>query len=121
MYPAGFSFTTTITMAFLTNEYTIKYVPINYHKRIGKSTIKAYDFVNFSTLLFRMTLFFKPLKLFSLVSVMLFLLAVAVFVYSKFFTPKVMDISVIVILLSALQVFLFGLLAELIIELRERR
>ncbi|MHC4124382.1 MAG: glycosyltransferase family 2 protein [Planctomycetota bacterium] len=119
--PQGFSFTSTITMAFLTNNYTVKYVPIDYHERVGKSSIRAYDFVNFNKLLFRMTLFFNPLKLFSLISGGLFVLAMCVFLYSKLFLEKAMDISTIVILMSSLQVFLFGLLAELIIELRDKK
>ena len=41
LYPDGFSFTTTITLAMVTNNYRVKYVPINYHKRVGKSSIKA--------------------------------------------------------------------------------
>ena len=38
--PDGFSFTTTITMAMLTNGYRVKYLPIGYHARIGKSKIR---------------------------------------------------------------------------------
>jgi len=40
LYPDGFSFTTTITLAMLTNHYKVKFVPINYHRRVGKSSIK---------------------------------------------------------------------------------
>ena len=38
--PDGFSFTTTITLAMLTNRYSVRYVPIGYSARIGKSKIK---------------------------------------------------------------------------------
>ena len=120
LYPQGFSFTSTLTMAFLTHDYTVKYVPINYHKREGKSSIRPYDFVNFNKLLIRLTLFFNPIKLFSLISGLLFLLALFVLFFSKFYLKRVMDISTIVILMSSLQIFLFGLLAELIVRLRER-
>ena len=51
LYPNGFSYTSTITMAFLTHGYNVKYIPINYYKRKGKSSIRAYDFVNFNKLL----------------------------------------------------------------------
>ena len=37
--PNGFSFTTTITLAMLTNDCKAKFVPINYYKRKGKSKI----------------------------------------------------------------------------------
>jgi glycosyltransferase involved in cell wall biosynthesis len=121
LYPQGFSFTSTLTMAFLTHDYTVKYIPINYHKREGKSSIRAYDFVNFNKLLVRLTLFFKPIKLFSLISGILFLVALFVFLFSKFYLKRVMDISTIVILMSSLQIFLFGLLAELVVRLREQK
>ena len=121
LYPQGFSFTSTITMAFLTHNYNVKYIPIDYYKREGESSIRAYDFVNFNKLLIRLTLFFNPLKLFSLISGFLFLLALFVFFFSKFYLKQVMDISTIVILMSSLQVFLFGLLAELIIWFGEQK
>ena len=38
--PDGFSFTTTITLALLTNKYKINYIPIDYMARKGKSKIK---------------------------------------------------------------------------------
>jgi len=121
LYPQGFSFTSTLTMAFLTHDYKVKYIPINYYKREGESSIRAYDFVNFNKLLVRLTLFFNPIKLFSLISGILFLLAMFVFCFSKFYLKRTMDISTIVILMSSLQIFLFGLLAELIVRLREQK
>lgn len=121
LYPDGFSFTSTLTMAFLTHDYKVKYIPINYYRREGKSSIRAYDFVNFNKLLVRLALFFNPIKLFSLISGILFLLAMFVLFFSKFYLKRVMDISTIVILMSSLQVFLFGLLAELVVRLREQK
>ncbi len=56
LYPDRFSFTSTITMAFLSKGYKIKYIPINYFKRKGKSSISPFDFYNFTNLLLKMTL-----------------------------------------------------------------
>jgi hypothetical protein len=108
-------------MAFLTHGYNVKYIPINYHKRKGQSSIRAYDFVGFNRLLVKLTLFFRPIKLFSVISVFLFLLALFVLFFSKFCLGQVMDITTIVIMLSSLQIFLFGLLAELIVRLKEQK
>ncbi|MDT8324513.1 MAG: glycosyltransferase, partial [Bacteroidota bacterium] len=45
--PDGFSFTTTITLAMLERGYRVKYVPIDYHKRAGRSKIRpVYDTLN---------------------------------------------------------------------------
>jgi len=64
LYPDGFSFTTTITLSMMTNHYRVKFVPINYHRRIGKSSIKASDFINFTILIIRICTYFKPLNVF---------------------------------------------------------
>lgn len=121
LFPSKFSFTTTLTLACLTNGYTVKHIPVNYYKRKGKSTIKPSDFVNFFTLITRVVTYFKPFKIFFLTSTILFFIAFLVFLYTKIFLDKVMDITVIVILIASLQVFLFGLIAELIVKTREGR
>ena len=118
LYPERFSFTSTLTMAFLTHNYDVKYVPIDYYKRRGKSSIQPNDFVNFTKLLFKIVLYFNPLKVFSLLSILLFLIALMVFLYTKIVIGEVADITTIIITLSALQIFLFGILAELIVKWR---
>ena len=65
LYPDGFSFTTTITLAMLTNHYRVKFLPINYHRRVGKSSIHPIrDFTNFTILIIRICAYFKPLNVF---------------------------------------------------------
>lgn len=121
LFPSGFSFTTTITLACLTNDYTVKYIPINYYKRKGKSTIHPIkDFINFVTLILRLITYFNPLKMFFFISALLFLVAAAIFLYSSLMLERVMDITVIILLVASLQIFLFGLLAEITIKRAER-
>ena len=113
--PNGFSFTTTITVALLSNNYRVKYIPINYNKRTGKSKFRPIqDTFNLLNLILRTSLYFNPLKIFIPFSLILFLLAVLVFIYSKFFTPQVMDITIIVIIMTAVQILAIGLIADLI-------
>mgnify|MGYP000504067634 CR=1 FL=1 len=70
MFPDGFSFTTTITMACVANGIPIKYVPINYFRRRGKSTINPVrDFTGFMMIILRTVLYFKPLDIFLPVSI----------------------------------------------------
>ena len=65
--PDGFSFTSTITLSMLTNGYSVKYVPIDYFKREGKSKIKPIqDTLNFIQLIIRIVLYFDPLKILDL-------------------------------------------------------
>jgi len=119
--PNGFSFTTTITVALLSNNYTVKYIPINYNKRTGKSKFRPIqDTFNLLNLILRTSLYFNPLKIFVPFSLGLFLLAVLVFIYSKFFTPQVMDITIIVIIMTAVQILALGLIADLVDKRTDR-
>ncbi|MCK5104641.1 MAG: glycosyltransferase family 2 protein, partial [Cyclobacteriaceae bacterium] len=77
--PDGFSFTTTITLAMLTNDMQVQYVPINYYRRQGKSKIRPiYDTLNFIQLIIRTTLYFNPLKIFIPLSFLLVVVALLV-------------------------------------------
>jgi len=116
LYPERFSFTSTITMAFLSEGYSVKYVPIDYFKRKGKSSISPFDFYNFNNLLLKMTLLFNPIKIFSTISTFLVLIAIAVAIYSIYFTNQLMDVTVLLLMLSALQIFLFGLIAHVVVK-----
>jgi glycosyltransferase involved in cell wall biosynthesis len=59
-----FSFTTTITLALLADDYCVVYHPINYYRRIGKSKIMPRHFIDFMILVIRMAMLFKPLRVF---------------------------------------------------------
>ncbi|MBL6722105.1 MAG: glycosyltransferase family 2 protein, partial [Planctomycetes bacterium] len=63
--PDGFSFTTTITLASLTNGHRVEYVTIDYAPRSGRSKIKPIrDTLGFTALILRTVLYFNPLKVF---------------------------------------------------------
>jgi len=77
LLPNGFSFTTTITLAMLNNGYLVGFVPINYFQRIGDSKIHPIkDTYNFVILVLRISLYFRPLKIFIPMSLLLLLLSV---------------------------------------------
>lgn len=116
LYPERFSFTSTITMAFLSSGYNLKYIPIDYLKRKGKSNVSFSDFYNFNNLLLKMTLLFNPIKIFSTISIFLVLIAIAIAIYSIYFTSQLMDVTVLLLMLSALQIFLFGLIAHVVVK-----
>jgi len=115
--PDGFSFTTTITLAALTNGYSVEYLPVEYAKRTGTSKIRPIrDTVNFFTLVVRTVLYFRPLKVF--VPLALALFAWATVVAWRDVTTKVPwklvlgDVSII-LYLAGLQVLVTGFLADL--------
>ncbi len=115
LLPDRFSFTATITLAMLTNGYQVKYIPVDYHVRIGQSKIKPIrDTLNFIQLIVRTAMYFNPLKIFIPLSLVLFFMSIGVFLYSYFFTPKVMDVSIAILFVSAIQVLAIGMVADLV-------
>jgi glycosyltransferase involved in cell wall biosynthesis len=68
----GFSFTTTITLAAMLNGYFVKYTPIEYFKRVGKSHVKyVRDSLRSLQIITESILYYNPLKLFLLVAMVL--------------------------------------------------
>ncbi|MBN1586577.1 MAG: glycosyltransferase family 2 protein [Candidatus Omnitrophica bacterium] len=117
--PSGFSLTTTISLAFLSEGYTIGYVPISYNKRVGRSKIRPIaDTINFLTLILRTTVYFKPLKVILPLSGALVLAAVAIFLYGWLVVGHQFDITVTILILFAMQITVLGLLADLFVKRR---
>ena len=112
LYPSGFSFTTTITLAFMTRDYTVKYIPINYFKRKGVSTVRPIkDFVGFITLIFRIIMYFKPLKFFLIPSALFTIIGIAYAIYQLKQFSGIGDFPVLMIMI-AIQTMLMGVLAD---------
>lgn len=117
LLPNGFSFTSTITLAMLTNHFRVEYVPVNYYKRKGKSKIRPiYDTVNFLQLIIRTTLYFKPLAFFIPLSLILVAFAFLVLVGSWILLEKPMDVTFGIILMTAVVLTAIGMLADLIVK-----
>ena len=73
LLPNGFSYPTTITMAFFRSGYSVAYEPIEVDKRIGKSHIRLWrDGVRFLLIIFKIGTLFSPLKLFLPISLAFF-------------------------------------------------
>ncbi len=116
LFPQGFSFTSTITMACLTNNYEVKYITINYNKRKGKSTIHPIkDFVGFNSLLLRLVTYFNPMKVFVPIALILFVGSLVKGFIDYLGVGHVGSASV-AFFLAAIQISLLGLVSELIIK-----
>ena len=112
--PEKFSFTTTITLAFLTNGYSVKYTPIEYYKRKGKSKIHPIkDTLNFIQLIIRTIMYFNPLKIFLPLSFAFFIASVTVLIFS-WLSGRVMDITTIILFVAGIQLLAIGMIADLI-------
>lgn len=113
----GFSFTTTSTLAYLSNGYIIKYLPIDYYKREGVSKIRPVnDGINFILLIIRAISYFNPLKIFLPISLLFFTLSFFALVISALVLGRIMDATTIALFLSGVQIALFGLIADIIVK-----
>jgi glycosyltransferase involved in cell wall biosynthesis len=112
--PDGFSFTTTLTLFFLSTSQPIVYVPIEYHARQGRSKIRPIrDTMNFIQLIIRTIMFFNPLRVFLPLSLIFMGLSFSVLLISTLL-GKVMDITSVVLFVTGIQLLALGLLADLI-------
>ena len=119
LFPDGFSFTTTLTMTCLTNGYSVHYIPINYYQRKGKSTINPVkDFIAFVSLIFRLTIFFKPLNVFIPISLVI-LIAGILKLIKDFMLTGAFGLGGGMAVLASIQIAFLGMLADLIIKNRQ--
>ncbi len=108
--PSGFSFTTTITLSMLCNDYLVDYVPINYRARIGQSKIRPKHAYQFFLLIVRTIVYFNPLKIFLPLGAVLFLGATAKFIYDL--TLENLSETVVLGYLGAVIIWAIGLLSD---------
>jgi glycosyltransferase involved in cell wall biosynthesis len=113
--PAGYSFTTTITLALLTSHHLVRYIPIDYAHRVGRSKFHPVrDTWNMGILILRTVMYFKPLKFFVPLAALVALAGIGVFTWSYVTTQRAMDTTLAVSLMTAVQLVAIGLLADLI-------
>ena len=93
----------------------VRYIPINYLKRSGSSKIRpVHDFLNFMRLITKLTLYFNPMRIFSLISLVLLFSAFGIFSYCKYYYLQIPDILLISLIFTGITTFNLGLLADLI-------
>jgi glycosyltransferase involved in cell wall biosynthesis len=120
LLPNGFSYPTTITMAFFRSAYAVAYEPIPVARRIGKSHIRPFrDGVRFLLIIFKIATLYSPLKLFVPASVVFFLLGLAHYAYTYLTAHRLTNMSVLLFSAGVI-VFLIGLISEQITALTFR-
>lgn len=116
LLPYGFSFTTTLTLASLYNNYQIKFIPIDYAQRVGASNIRPVrDFFGFLMLIVRIATYFEPLRFFLPLSILTVAIGFAKGTRDFIFLGHIGALAVIVSILG-IQFFVLGVLAEVIVH-----
>jgi len=121
MLPKGFSCVTTLTMSFLTNGYSVKYVPIDYAERAGHSKFHWWrDTQQYITQVVRLVMSYDPLRVFVPLGMALILLAVGKLSFDFVAHPLRVATNTLLIFFAAFQAFAIGLIADLVVRVNRR-
>jgi glycosyltransferase involved in cell wall biosynthesis len=122
LLPAGFSCVSTMTMTFLANGYSVKYIPIEYRPRAGESKFRWWaDTKRYLVQVLRMVLSFNPLRFFMPLSGALLAVSLAKLVYDWSTRSFHLAANTLLIFFAAIQLFSIGLLADLVVRLNRPR
>lgn len=117
MLPNGFSYPTTITMAFFRAGYSVAYQPVNVQERLGTSHVRPLrDGVRFFLVIFRVGTLYSPLKIFAPISLVFILLGAGYYLYTYLAYGRFTNMSALLISTSVI-IGLIGLVSEQITSL----
>lgn len=110
-----FSFTTSLTLAYMMSKKFVCYEPIDYYKRIGSTKVRLFsDSLRTLQYILQAALYFNPLKIFFLASVLILIGAMVSFALSFTLQIKTAFFLGVGGFLTAVLVFCFGLIADLL-------
>jgi len=112
LLPNGFSYPTTSTMAFFRAGYSVAYIPIQTEQRLGNSHISLVkDGIRFLVIIFKVGTLFSPLKIFVPAAASFFCAGLLNYFYTYTTQGTFTNMSA-VLLMTAIIVFLIGLVSE---------
>jgi glycosyltransferase involved in cell wall biosynthesis len=117
LLPPGFSCVTTITLAFLSNGHPVKYVPVDYFKRAGRSKFHPFrDAYNYLLQVLRMVMYFNPLRVLMPVALALLATTAAKLAYDLVVHHLRVTGSTVLVGLAAFNIIAIALLADLVVH-----
>jgi glycosyltransferase involved in cell wall biosynthesis len=115
--PSGFSCVTTITMAFLANGYSIKYVPISYSPRAGESKFHWWaDTRRYLLQVVRMVLSYNPIKVLMPFSVIVLLVGTGKLIYDVVGKDFRIAGNTLLLFSAGFIILLAALIADLVVQ-----
>jgi glycosyltransferase involved in cell wall biosynthesis len=127
--PDRFSFTTTITLALMNDNYRVVYHPINYHRRTGKSKITPWNFMEFMMLILRIAILFQPLRIFFPLALIFSVMGTMKIIFDilavfqrhealglNLLYQPVISTSSILLVLTGLQLLLIGMVSDALLR-----
>jgi polyisoprenyl-phosphate glycosyltransferase len=119
LLPPGFSCVTTLTIAFLSNQHDVRYVPIEYAKRSGTSKFRfVTDAYRYILQVLRMVMYFNPLKVLMPVALTLLAIGIGKGIFDLVDHPLRVAVDTVLIFVTGLIIASLALLADLIVRSR---
>jgi len=108
-----FSFTTSVTLAYMMDGKHLCYIPIDYHARIGRTKVKLLrDGIRTMQYIVQAVLYYNPIKLFILIAFFTALVSALCFILALTFqTMPFMSLGIVTMMVAIL-VFSLGLIAD---------
>jgi glycosyltransferase involved in cell wall biosynthesis len=120
LLPSGFSCVTTITLAFLSNQHDIKYVPTSYAKREGQSKFHFLrDAYRYILQVLRMVVYFDPLKVLMPPALWMFAIGAVKFIVDMVRHPFYIPANTVLLIVSSIMIGSLALLADLVVRSRD--
>jgi len=119
LLPPGFSCVTTITLAFLSNQHAVDYLPIDYARRAGVSKFHPFrDAYRYILQVLRMVMYFNPLKV--LMPLALWIMGIGII---KVFVDIVrfnlhITTSTLLLIVVGFQIAVLALIGDLVVRSR---
>jgi glycosyltransferase involved in cell wall biosynthesis len=118
---AGYSFTTTLTLALLSRGAFVRFVPIDYGKRIGRSKVRfLVDALRTAQLIVQAILIYNPIKLFLLMALPPGVVALAVAALAALWRSGELAVAASVLASTALLTLGLGFVSDLLRKIAVR-
>jgi glycosyltransferase involved in cell wall biosynthesis len=112
LLPNGFSYPTTITMAFFRAGYSVSYIPVKVMRRLGTSHIRPFqDGVSFLLIIFKIGTLYTPLRFFVPISMIIFMTGMSYYLYTYITSGRFTNMSAL-LFTTAILVFFIGIVSE---------
>jgi glycosyltransferase involved in cell wall biosynthesis len=117
-----FSFTTSLTLAFIMNGLLVVYVPIEYYKRVGKTKVRLLsDSLRTLQYIAEAAVYYNPLRIFMLLGMLLLAGSVILIGFNVFLHTAGLFYIAIGCVMMSIQTFATGLIAALLKQILQQQ
>ncbi|HZQ08965.1 MAG TPA: glycosyltransferase family 2 protein [Anaerolineae bacterium] len=115
--PRGQSWVSTITLAHLSDDLEVKWIPIDYYERKGHSKFRpVQDTYNYLMLVLRTVMYFNPIKILFPIGLLILIIGIIRQLWWFAIGNLVVHSSNVLLVLTGLNIIMMALLADLVVR-----